>query len=299
MLLTLMRFNARQTTLKHYRYYTTLEQRLKLWESETKQQVKTTHDLITESPSDLLAKTLNSETPQQMLPPCWHHIYFPPRHIESELASDGYESDFFPPKPFEQRLWAGARYCWSPQNPLQLGDKATMTTRLDRIDLRRQDSVAVWVHKDIENERGWSMREERCLIYRPSSPLHRDTSKGIYSLREPEFVKVMTPSSILLFRYSALTFNSHKIHFDHLYATKTEGHEGCLVHGPLSATLLMELLREQTKGFVETFEYRCLAPLYVDKPMALAGKKMSDGVYNLWINNHVGQLVVKGTAYVI
>ncbi|KAI7904171.1 uncharacterized protein BX663DRAFT_419157, partial [Cokeromyces recurvatus] len=273
-------------------------QQLKSWETKVKQQAVTSHDDITWSPLNLLAKTLNSTYMTSVVPPCWHHIYFPSRLTESELANDGYDTLFLPPKPFEQRLWAGARFQWSPTNVLQVGDKAMMKTHLDHMDIQRQDSVAVWINKDISNENGWSMSEQRCLVYFPSTMTRRRHKKGIQTNRQPEFSKIITPTSILLFRYSALTFNSHKIHFDHEYATNIEHHPACLVHGPLSGTLLMELLREQTKRRVISFEYRCLSPLYVNKPMMLAGKQSNENEYELWINDDSGYLAVKGTVKV-
>lgn len=117
-----------------------------------------------------------------------------------------------------------------------------------------------------------------------------------------------------MFRYSALTFNSHQIHFDHEYATKVENHPGknkllfshnlflsillaCLVHGPLSGTLLLDLLRNQMTNKIKSFEYKCLTPLYVNKPLTLSGRKSNDpDRYELWITNHLGHLAVKGSA---
>ncbi|GAN04053.1 acyl-CoA dehydrogenase [Mucor ambiguus] len=233
-----------------------------------------------------------------IVPPCWHHVYFPPRTLESDLAPDGYESEFFPPEPFSQRMWVGAKMDWNPKNPLRVGDEAHMTTALDRAELREGrmgESAMVWINKDISNQLGWSMREQRCLVYHPKQTT-TNASRGIKVKKDPDFQRQITPSSIFLFRYSALTFNSHKIHFDHEYATKIEKHPGCLVHGPLSGTLLIDLLRKQVpQAFIHSFEYKCLTPLYVNQPMILMGKKSANG-YELWIKDHLGNLAVKGSA---
>ncbi|KAI8642755.1 hypothetical protein BD408DRAFT_343556 [Parasitella parasitica] len=258
---------------------------------------------------NLLGNTLDddefnsSRAPKKgtLVPPCWHHVYFPPRALESDLASDGYETEFFPPEPFSQRMWAGAKMNWSMKNPLKVGDQAQMTTILDHAELRQGrmgESAMVWINKDISNQHGWAMREQRCLVYHPKQ-INTSVSRGIKVKKEPDFQRIITPSSILLFRYSALTFNSHMIHFDHEYAIKVEKHPACLVHGPLSGTLLIDLLRKQIpRSFISSFEYKCLAPLYVNHPMTLMGKKSSNG-YELWIKDYLGNLAVKGSAYIL
>ncbi|KAI8990148.1 hypothetical protein BDB01DRAFT_780181 [Pilobolus umbonatus] len=272
-----------------------------------------THDEITPSQINLLANTLNDTTwvnevvPEKgsVVPPCWHHVYFPPRTLENDLAADGYETDFFPPKPYSQRMWVGASMTWSPDNKLRVGDKATMTTSLHQATphtTRMGDSVLVWINKDIENKEGWSMREQRCLIYHPELKGVTVTPKSIQAKKEPDFMKSISPTSILLFRYSALTFNSHKIHFDHLYASEVENHPACLVHGPLSGTFMVNLLGNNIhdENFISYFEYKCLAPLYVNRQLNVCGRqsRTDPSTYELWITNEHGHLAVKGSAKV-
>ncbi|CAO0796616.1 unnamed protein product [Mucor circinelloides] len=291
------------------RWYSTSHQILRDWESKTKTScIQQTYDDITWSPMNLLGNTLGDNEIKNdtiskkgtIVPLCWHHVYFPPRTLEKNLAPDGYESEFFPPEPFSQRMWVGAKMDWSPKNPLRVGDEAHMTTALDHAELREGrmgESAMVWINKDISNQHGWSMREQRCLVYHPKQATTSAT-RGIKVRKEPDFQRQITPSSILLFRYSALTFNSHMIHFDHEYATKIEKHPACLVHGPLSGTLLIDLLRKQIpQAFIDSFEYKCLTPLYVNQPMTLMGKKSANG-YELWIKDHLGNLAVKGSANV-
>lgn len=167
------------------------------------------------------------------------------------MAEDGYEREFFPPKPFSQRMWAGASFRWSKTNPLMVGDQVTMETYLDRVEVgegRLGESVKVWLNKEIFNQTGWSMLEQRCLVYHQQQIKPSIIQKGIRGKakkgrgyfvlfilcilvvnRKPDFSMSLVPSSILLFRYSALTFNSHKIHFDHQYATQIEKHPGKMI----------------------------------------------------------------------
>ncbi|KAG0173793.1 hypothetical protein DFQ28_008128 [Apophysomyces sp. BC1034] len=264
------------------------------------------HDTLVESPVNLLAHTLNEPIPRTIVPATWHHVYFPPRTPENALAADGYETEFCPPPPFVQRLWAGAHLTWSKANPLKIGDSCSMNTTLERVDYYpHNDSLFVYLNKDIMNAQGWSMREQRCLVYLTEQPTA--ANRSIQLRKKPEFSKVVVPTPIMLFRYSALTFNSHRIHYDHVYATTQENHPACLVHGPLSSTLLMNLLRSHLsdqdtldEAAIVSFRYRCLTPLYVNQKITLCGREAvseqpDKKSYELWIIDHQGNLAVKGT----
>lgn len=160
------------------------------WELTTKTScIQQTYDDITWSPINLLGNTLgdneinsgNIPKKSTLIPPCWHHVYFPPRTLESELALDGYETEFFPPEPFSQRMWVGAKMEWGAKNPLRVGDQAHMKTILDHAELRQGrmgESAMVWINKDISNQHGWSMREQRCLVYHPKQA-NASASRGI------------------------------------------------------------------------------------------------------------------------
>ncbi|KAI9313590.1 hypothetical protein BX666DRAFT_1815236, partial [Dichotomocladium elegans] len=294
------------------------------WQSSIKSQTTSAFDICEASPLNLLANTLNESTlaykhgilpaTGTRVPATYHHVYFPPRTLETELARDGYETDFHPPKPFVERMWAGATLTFSPTNPLVVGDKVKMTTSVDRVEHktggRLGDAVMVWLNKDIRNQQGWAMREQRCLVYAtqgdhaPPRPI-----TGMYNTlrnKVPAFSETVHPTPVLLFRYSALTFNAHLIHYDHQYATTVEKHPARLVHGPLSSTLLISLLRSHVKAkydldldeHIQSFDYRCLMPLYVDQPFTLCGRESTaQGTkksFDLWIVNHHNHLALKG-----
>ncbi|CDH53889.1 hypothetical protein RO3G_16341 [Lichtheimia corymbifera JMRC:FSU:9682] len=296
---------------------------LEAWRSTAMETETCASDVITSSPLNLLANTLDEPSVPfkhailpaagTVVPATYHHIYFPPRTVESELAADGFENDFHPPEPFVERMWAGARLEFNPVNPLRVGDEATMVTTVNRIETKQGgrlgDSVLVWLDKDIHNAQGWAVHEQRCLVYATNN--HHASPRMIKARKPPSFSKTICPSPILLFRYSALTFNAHRIHYDHPYATQREHHPDRLVHGPLSGTLLMTLLRthvsEKHGHLNETrilsFDYRCLMPLYVDKPLTLCGRQVSDTddnqmLFDLWIVDHDNNLAVKGNAVI-
>ncbi|KAI7867459.1 hypothetical protein BDF14DRAFT_1726620 [Spinellus fusiger] len=291
---------------------------VKEWKQGVLNYKKVTHDTVTASPINLLANTLNTTAvpwrhehlppPGTEVPPTWHHLYFPPRTPEDELAHDGYETDLLPPAPFVHRMWKRAQITFSDTNPLRVGQEMTMTTTLDAIDhcmTSKGEGVFVDIKKDIHTSLGLSISEVRRLVYLTQQSSPTCATDGIIYARRPEVYTVMTPSQILLFRYSALTFNAHLIHYDHSYSTEKEHYEGgCLVHGPLSSTLLMNLLQLNIKEKVKLLSYRCLMPLYVHRHLTLCMKAVKDDEeetigYDVWILNNKGRLAVKGYAEIL
>lgn len=126
-------------------------------------------------------------------------------------------------------------------------------------------------------------------------------TKMLKPQNKPDFTHSLTPTASLLFRYSALTFNAHSIHLDPSYCREIEGHRDLLVHGPLSLTLLVTMLREHLKTLepperVLSFDYRNLAPLYANEPLKLCGRKVEEGKYELWAETPEGGVAVKGIA---
>ncbi|GAB5589725.1 hypothetical protein Unana1_04625 [Umbelopsis nana] len=295
------------------------------WKSKLASHVEESHDSLVGSQLNLLANTLDDPLTEYKhdrippngtpVPPAWHLVYFPPRFTEKELASDGYELNFKPPKPFVHRMWAGARLEWNRDNLLRIGQNATMNSKLADVQVntgRRGESAFVWIDKDIHNEHGWSMRESRCLVYvqEPTDGGDRETpAKRIKVNKAPEFSFRFNPTPMTLFRYSALTFNSHLIHYDHIYATTEEHHPACLVHGPLMSTLLLDLMRRHLAAsklavppHIQSFQYRCLSPIYADQPFNVCGREVSstneEKSFELWIADRDGNMAVKGTAKV-
>ncbi|KAG9294975.1 hypothetical protein G9A89_017769 [Geosiphon pyriformis] len=277
------------------------------WKSEVIKDTKISKDFITSSTLQLLSLTLNrkniisdlsaTHVPPEgtPVPPNYHLAYFPPRVYESQLADDGYVTTHSPPSPFLRRMWAGGELSFNNQNPLRVGQIVNMETRCRDIKLKngsQGESVFVWVDRDLSNENGWSMRDTRCLVYIKRCDKKQER-RVIKVNKIAEFQKTIHPSSILLFRFSALTFNSHLIHFDHRYATEIEGYPGCLVHGPLTCTLLLDLIRDnlnERDAFIKSFSYRALSPLIVDHEFKVCGKKHDSKkeFYEVWAENAQG-----------
>jgi 3-methylfumaryl-CoA hydratase len=261
---------------------------------------ETASDNIGAFPVAALAATLDradNATPPQpgdVLPPLWHWLYFLPTDRHSTLAEDGHvaRGGFLPPIDLPRRMWAGSRFQFHA--PLRIGDAATRVSRIANINAKQGRSgplVFVTVHHDIANAAGPAIHEEHDIVYRgheagsaPQPPAAPATS---------DWTRTVHPSDVLLFRYSALTFNGHRIHYDRRYCTDVEHYPGLVVHGPLIATLLLDMLREhQPAAHLKTFQFRAVSPLFDIAPFTLHGN--ADG--QLWAANSAGHLAMDATA---
>ena len=141
------------------------------------------------------------------------------------------------------------------------------------------------------------MTEDQDIVYRGESP----TREGERAVRPAptghEFSQEIVPNPVLLFRYSALTFNAHRIHYDRTYARETEGYQGLVVHGPLLATLLLDLLsRHRSDARVRRFSFKAVSPLFDLEPFTLCGKRDSEGAIALWAQGARGELAMSARA---
>ncbi|KAI8344494.1 hypothetical protein BC941DRAFT_408785 [Chlamydoabsidia padenii] len=298
---------------------------LETWEQEKQRTRIEEKDHLDASSFNLMGNCLNDPvyhhdhfpTRGTSIPQGWHLAYFPPRCPESDLSPDGYEQDWKPPSPFDHRMWAGGRLRWNPKNKLRVGQEATMVSRLDQVQWhpngQRGDTIFTWVDKTIGNEDGWSVAESRCWAFTKDQQLgvkqaHNNKKQPVLAqdiIDNPDFTFSWTPSPMLLFRFSALTFNSHLIHYDQNYARNVEHQPDCLVHGPLSFvwmvnTLHRHLKKVDTNKYIESFDYRCHRPLVVRQPLVVGGKQRSDnfGDYDIWVLDAEGKVAVHGVAAV-
>lgn len=270
---------------------------------------ETVTDTITAAPVRGLSATLDREDTdpaQTALPPLWHWLYFLPRAKQSELGPDGHalRGGFLPPVPFPRRMWAGGRLNWHA--PLNVGDHATKVSRVERIAHKTGKTgelLFVMVSHEIHNALGMCLREEHDIVYRPqpssltpTTPATRPDAKVLPCAWQ----RHVAPDEALLFRYSALTFNAHRIHYDRRYCQEVEGYPGLVVHGPLLATLLLDLVRLNSSQEVASFEFKALQPCfeYADqRQIHLCGQPHADGQgVDLWVQDHAGQINMQATA---
>ena len=276
---------------------------LQRWEGNT----ETLADDITAAPVRALQATLDRDDgpPAQgdALPPLWHWLYFLPQPRQSALGPDGHplRGGFLPPVPLPRRMWAGGRLHWQPGNPLLLGDAVTRTSRIVSVQHkagRTGDLLFVGVRHEIGNACGLALSEEHDIVYR-ANPQPGDVAPPPQpASQHATWTREITPDDVLLFRYSALTFNGHRIHYDRRYVTGVEGYPGLVVHGPLIATLLVDLLRRQMPGArLASFEFRAVRPVFDVAPFKLHGSPSADGrTVNLWTEDHEGWLTMQATA---
>ena len=254
------------------------------------------HDVVTPVPIAALAATLDIDASFDLLPPLWHWLYFLPVYRWSDLGSDGHpkRGGFLPPVPLPRRMWAGGRVEF--RHPLRAGESITRSSKIIEVQLKEGRSgplVFVLVRHEIANAHGVALTEEHDIVYRDFSaagapaPAPDDAAweRGIH------------PDDVLLFRYSALTNNGHRIHYDRRYATDVEGYPGLVVHGPLIATMLVDLVRQNLPQAVVTrFEFRAVSPLFDTAPFSVCGKPEDDGTIRLWAKNASGGLAMTATA---
>ncbi|HPT50885.1 MAG TPA: MaoC family dehydratase N-terminal domain-containing protein [Accumulibacter sp.] len=207
------------------------------------------------------------------LPPLWHWFYFLPRAPQSALDNDGHprRGGFMPPIPYPRRMFAGARLRF--HHPLRIGQLARRVAVIRDIRQKsgRSGSLAfVSVHCAYYQGESLCIEEEQDIVYREPGPAVATPSvKDWPPLPVEACSRIVVPDSTLLFRFSALTFNAHRIHYDRPYAIGEEGYPGLVVHGPLTAVLLLELVREQVARPVREFSFRGLAPLFDLAPFRL------------------------------
>ena len=263
-------------------------------------------DEATRFPVKALTATLEApyvtqDAPNGMsLPPLWHWLYFLPLHSQSALGEDGHarKGGFLPPVPLPRRMWAGGRFGFT--RPLLVGDTMQKTSTIKSVKAKEGRSgrlVFVTVRHDFSVGGNHSLWEEHDIVYRdlpqPGTPAIEPVRAG-----DGLWKREISPTDVLLFRYSALTFNGHRIHYDRRYVTEIEGYPGLIVHGPLIATLLIDLLLREVPGArLSGFEFRAVRPTFDLNKFHVHGTPDPSGKkVHLWASDHEGWLTMEATA---
>ena len=265
---------------------------------------ETITDRISATPIAALAATLDREDPPpndgDVLPPLWHWLYFLPLYRQSDVGADGHakRGGFLPPVSLPRRMWAGGRFTFAA--PLRVGERITRVSRI--IDIRAKEGrsgplVFVIVRHEVHNEAGIAIVEEHDIVYRGEAKPGQPAAAPVPAPDDREWSREIRPDAVLLFRYSALTFNGHRIHYDHRYATQAESYPGLVVHGPLIATLLVDLLRRKRPGArVAAFSFRAVSPLFDTAPFFVCGKPSGERGIRLWAASATGALAMEAEA---
>ena len=276
---------------------------LQAWQGRS----ETLNDDITAAPVRALSATLDRDDaapgPGTRLPELWHWLYFLPHHRQSEIGPDGHakRGGFLPPVPLPRRMWASGRFTWEADNPLRVGDAVQRISTIASVSHkagRTGELVFVLVRHEVRNACGLALTEEHDIVYRAAPAPGESGPPPTKAPKDAAFSREIVPDDVLLFRYSALTFNGHRIHYDRRYVTEVEGYPGLIVHGPLIATLLVDLLRrEKPDATLSRFEFRAVRPIFDIAPFRVHGRPEADGkTFRLWAEDADGWLTMQATA---
>ncbi len=241
---------------------------------------ETVHDGMSPEQARSAAATFDQEVTtfgvRSPLPPLWQWFYFLPRAPQSMLDIDGHpqRGGFLPPIPFPRRMFAGSRMQF--HRPLRLGAPAVREGEIRNVVLKsgRSGNLAfVTVGYRFLQDGALCIDEEQDIVYRePGAPVAAPTVAPPPQHDDGVWSRTITPDARLLFRFSALTFNAHRIHYDRPYSLHDEGYPGLVVHGPLTALLLADLVQRNTSRAISTFTFRGQAPLFDLAPFHLTGR---------------------------
>ncbi len=249
-----------------------------------------------------LASTLDlGESPVEgaALPPGWHWIFFNPFVRRSELGPDGHpkRGGFLPDVGLPRRMWAGGRLNYLAKLPV--GARASRKSEITKVAAKSGRAgrlVFVTIRHTISHDDALVIEEEQDIVYREAAQPGTPTAAHTQAPDNARWSECITPDPVLLFRYSALTSNGHRIHYDRPYAQDEEGYSGLVVHGPLISTLLQgfaERCREGAK--LSKFEFRAMAPLFVDRGFHIEATDAGEAL-TLWARGPDGELAMRAEA---
>ena len=247
---------------------------------------------------DLPPMTVTDGTP---LPPLWHWLYFLPLHRASDLGPDGHarRGGFLPPVPLPRRMWAGSQFEF--RAPVRVGDAVERVSTIADVAVKRGRTgplVFVKVRHDLHcnGDIDPALVEFHDIVYRGERQPGDAEPAPQPAPADAAWQREWRPDDVLLFRYSALTFNGHRIHYDRRYVTEVEGYPGLVVHGPLIATLLLDLLQRERPGAeLADFRFKAVRPSFDGQPLRVNGRPEGDAV-RLWAQDPAGWLTMDAVA---
>ncbi|MFC4294282.1 MaoC family dehydratase N-terminal domain-containing protein [Novosphingobium tardum] len=226
-----------------------------------------------------------------LLPQGLHWCLCTPDAPTAGLGTDGHPrrdesaESFMPPVPLPRRMWASSKVEF--HTPMRIGDEVRRTSRIQSVTAKQGGSghlVFVEVQHDTRSDGSLAVRETQSLVYREAAPagappVPPEPTCDEFDPEPWQSHRSLVPTEPLLFRYSALTFNSHRIHYDLAYATNEEGYRGLVVHGPLTATLLLDLAaRELGDNILKTFAFRGVSPAICGEMLHLVLRSNDQGL---------------------
>jgi len=230
------------------------------------------------------------------LPIGWHSTLFPRVVRQSQIGADGHPArgDFLPPVPLPRRMFAGRRVQYP--GALMVGDRARRESEIASVtikDGRTGKMVFVTVRHSITGPRGLAVIEEQDIVYRAEPDPNAPRPAPQPAARTAPWARPFTPDPVVLFRYSALTFNGHRIHYDHPYVTGVEGYPNLVMNGGLTTLLVSELARTRSPRPVIGMVSRNVRPLFVNNTFTVCGEPSADAASaKMWVADHEGALAL-------
>lgn len=285
---------------------TDLERQIETLRRESIGRTVVEHDVATAAPMRGMVVTFDrDETPPEpgeAIPLGWHWAYFLPMARRASLGADGLptETGVLPRVPLPRRMYAGCRL--TVHRPLRVGDALRRETELTDMSTRRGGSgvlVFTTITQRIFGPEGLALVDERDSVFREEVP--RGGTSGVPKHEPPPanlpWRRTIAVDPVSLFRYSALTFNPHRIHYDRPYAMEVEGYPGLVVHGPFVQQCLIDLARDANPGrTLATFAMRARAPLFDIAPFSLVGGPTGERECALWAVTPGGTIAMSATA---
>jgi 3-methylfumaryl-CoA hydratase len=230
------------------------------------------------------------------IPGPWYVVLFGPEARQSTLGPDGHptKGQFLPPVPLPRRMFAGRRVWFHA--PLAIGDEVTRVSRIQAITPKQGRSGAmcfVTVRHEIAGPRGLAVVEEQDLVYREATPAAASKREAAPPPPEPQWTRALTLDPTMVFRYSAITFNAHRIHYDLPYTREQEGYPDLVVNGGLTTSLLWELARSQAGREIKASVSRNVKALFVGRPATLCGRRADGGKVRVWALDADGELALE------
>jgi 3-methylfumaryl-CoA hydratase len=279
-----------------------------------KQQSVSTH--LSDVPARQMAALMDdaprvAATDMGALPHGWHWLYFNPIEVQSRLGPDGHplRGDFLPPVALERRMWAGSRLNW--RKPLNVGttvEKHSEILRVARKEGRSGPMVFVTLAHRYEDAQGdVLLNEEHDIVYRDApgaaeaagmAAIGERIRAGEHVFeRQGEWQSAVQADAVMLFRYSAATFNGHRIHYDADFCRNVEGYPGLVVHGPLIATLLLHFIQTRVAPgrWIASFQFKALKPTFDLSGFHLHAASKSENALDVWSTNNLGEVALEGS----
>jgi 3-methylfumaryl-CoA hydratase len=273
---------------------------LKDWIGKT----ETKHDVATAWPVAAMAATFDRDDPEprtgDAVAPGWHWLYFLEAKPASELGADGHpkRGGFLPPVPLPRRMWAGGRIEF--KRPLRVGDALRRDSEILAVEPKQGKSgnlVFVTVRHTVHTAGEVAVVEEHDIVYRDAAKATDPPPQAKAAPSSAQWRREIAPGPVMLFRFSALTFNGHRIHYDLDYVHDEEHYPGLIVHGPMQTLLMLDLCRRNEQRPVRKLDYRAQHPVFHTEPMTINGNPATDGSkIDLWTANGAGSYAMVGTA---